>query len=189
MIGRGLLTLARVARAVRRRLNGIALRSAVDALGARSTIEPPTTIVNPERIRIGADVVIREHAWLNASDSAGAGGCSLVIGDRSYVGRFCQINAWRDVRIDDDVLIGDRVLITDADHNFGDAVLPIRHQGDEFRGAVHLRRGCWVGIGAVILPGVVVGEGAIVAANAVVTRDVAPRTVVGGVPARQLRAL
>ena len=47
----------------------------------------------------------------------------------------------------------------------------------------------WLGANVTILPGVTIGEGAIVAAGAVVTKDVAPRTVVGGVPAREIRGI
>jgi acetyltransferase-like isoleucine patch superfamily enzyme len=54
---------------------------------------------------------------------------------------------------------------------------------------VILQEGCWIGIGAVILPGVTVGRNSVVAANAVVTKDVPDRVVVGGVPARNIRQL
>ncbi len=84
-------------------------------------------------------------------------------------------------------MIADRVFISDADHLFVDKETPIKLQGDDFLGPVVLMEGCWIGIGAVILPGVTVGRNAIVAANAVVTRDVPDRVIVGGVPARLIR--
>ena len=87
------------------------------------------------------------------------------------------------------MLIADRVFISDADHNFSDRETPIRLQGDSFLGAVTLRDGCWIGIGAVILPGVTVGRNAVVAANAVVTDDVPDHAVVGGIPARVIRQI
>ncbi len=52
---------------------------------------------------------------------------------------------------------------------------------------MHLKRNCWIGAGATILPGVTVGENAMVAAGAVVSKDVEPNTVVGGVPARLIK--
>ena len=54
---------------------------------------------------------------------------------------------------------------------------------------VVLKRNCWIGAGATILPGVTVGENAIVGAGAVVTKDVEPNTVVGGIPAKLIKRL
>jgi acetyltransferase-like isoleucine patch superfamily enzyme len=121
---------------------------------------------------------------VNAKDDRGDGAPTLRIGDGTYIGRFAQINAWRNVDIGDHVLRADRVFISDADHNYLDTNAPIRLQGDSFRGAVTLREGCWIGIGAVILPGVTIGRNSVVAANAVVTKDVPDGVVVGGIPAK-----
>jgi len=93
------------------------------------------------------------------------------------------------VIIESNVLIADRVYISDADHNFEDREVPIRLQGDHFKAPVRLRTGCWIGIGAVILPGAAVGRNAVVAANAVVRQDVPDYTIVGGVPAKILREI
>jgi acetyltransferase-like isoleucine patch superfamily enzyme len=126
---------------------------------------------------------------LNAKDDRGDGSQTLIIGDGTYIGRLVQINAWRSVAIGSNVLIADRVFISDADHNFTDTNIPIRLQGDSFIGAVTLKDGCWIGIGAVILPGVTIGRNAVVAANAVVTKDVPDCVVVGGIPAKIIKQL
>lgn len=130
-----------------------------------------------------------EHAWLNAKDDRRDGQPTLRIGDGSYIGHYCQINAWREVSIGKDVLIADRVFISDADHTYDDVNVPIKLQGDAFAGAVILTDGCWVGIGAVILPGVVIGRNAVIGANSVVTHDVPDFAVVGGSPARLLHSM
>jgi acetyltransferase-like isoleucine patch superfamily enzyme len=140
-------------------------------------------------VHIGRDVTIGELAWVNAKDDRGDGAPTLRIGDGTYIGRFAQINAWRNVDIGDHVLIADRVFISDADHKHSDPNTPIRLQGDSFRGAVILREGCWIGIGAVILPGVTIGRNSVVAANAVVTKDVPDCVVVGGIPAKIITRL
>jgi len=146
----------------------------------------PATLGNPGAIAVGSDVWIREHAWLNC-ETAPPGQASLTIGSGSYLGRFIHINAKASVIIEDDVLISDRVFITDHHHGYEDLEVPIIRQPLPAGRPVRLRRGCWIGVGAAILPGVTVGVNAIVGANAVVTADVPDRAVVGGVPARIIR--
>jgi serine acetyltransferase len=144
-------------------------------------------LVGARFVNLGKNVTIGKDVWLNAKDERGHGKASLTIGDGTYLGRMVQINAWSSVVIGREVLIGDRVLITDADHNFSDTAAPILRQGDYFRGPVVLSDGCWIGAGAVILPGVNIGRNAVVAANAVVTRDVPGLTIAAGVPAQIIK--
>lgn len=110
------------------------------------------------------------------------------------VGRnvFIGLDTWLDdqfpelVVIEDDVTVSFRVMVIVHD----DAKRLDRTQagaGDGTVAPVVLGRGCYLGAGALLLPGVTVGENAVVAAGAVVTRDVPPGTVVGGVPARVLK--
>jgi len=161
----------------------------VSTWGRGSRIWPPATIVGGKGIAIGDGVTIREYAWLNTKGLREDGKPALVIDNGTYIGRFVQINAWNEVIIESNVLIAERVYISDADHNFEDREVPIRLQGDYFKAPVRLRTGCWIGIGAVILPGVTVGRNAVVAANAVVRHDVPDYTIVGGVPAKILREI
>jgi acetyltransferase-like isoleucine patch superfamily enzyme len=157
--------------------------------GAGSRLGWGAKLVEPRLIEVGCRVMIGDHVWLNAKDDRGDGTPTLRIGDNTYIGRFGQVNAWRSVTIGKDVLIADRVFVTDSEHSYKDSTAPIRSQGDCFRGAVHLCDGCWIGIGAVILPGVTIGRNAIVGANAVVTKDVPESAIAGGIPARILKPL
>lgn len=159
------------------------------AWGPGSRLGRGARLVRPELIQVSGGVCLGEQAWLNAKDDRGDGLPTLRIGSDTHIGRFAQINAWRSVNIGANVLIADRVFISDADHNFSNVDVPIGQQGDSFLGAVTLCDGCWIGIGAVILPGVTVGRNAVVAANAVVTRSVPDRTVVGGIPAKFIKHL
>jgi acetyltransferase-like isoleucine patch superfamily enzyme len=162
------------------------VKARVASLGRGSLVRGPATLYNPRVIRIGAGTHIREHVWLNGGRAEGSD-IVLNIGDGCSVGRFCQINAAHGVTIEDHVTIADRVYISDIDHEFRNRDLPVIAQGVNSKGPVRLKRGCWIGIGAVILPGVTVGRNAVVAANAVVTRDVPDFAVVGGVPARVIQ--
>lgn len=108
-------------------------------------------------------------------------GAQLTIGARSTIGQSCYIDARGGVRIDSDVSVSRGVSIVTAEHVIDDPDFGAIVAG------VHLGSRSWLGIGAIVLPGVTVGEGAVVAAGAVVTKDVEPYVVVGGAPARPLR--
>jgi UDP-3-O-[3-hydroxymyristoyl] glucosamine N-acyltransferase len=174
---------------IRDTLYTILVRQQFAAWGKATRVRAPIRVVAPHLVCVGDQVTIGEHAWINAKDERGDGKPTLTIGDGTYIGRFVHINAWRQVVIEANVLIADRVFISDADHNYEDATIPIRLQGDRFKGHVLLKEGCWLGIGVVILPGVTIGKNAVVAANAVVTADVPDRVVVGGIPARVIKYL
>ena len=137
--------------------------------------------------RIGAGAVVGDQAHVR--ERAGIGDGTVVgrasqvdadvsVGERVKIQTGCYITGFSE--LEDDVFVGPGVMLTNDDA-MG------RHPPEEpLRGAV-LRRACRVGGGAVLAPGVEIGEEAFVAAGAVVTRDVAPRAVVMGVPARQVR--
>lgn len=167
----------------------VCMSSSFSTWGRKSRLGLRASLVEPRLICVGRRVLIGEQAWLNAKDDRGDGFPTLYIGDNTYIGRMVQINAWQSVTIAENVLIGDRVFISDADHKHADVNVPISQQGDAYLGAVTLKDGCWIGIGAVILPGVTIGRNAVVAANAVVTKDVPDFAIVGGVPARLIKQL
>ncbi len=150
------------------------------ACGRGFRIGFPATIKNPGSISVGDMVVIREHAWLNCEVGDAT---TLSIGNQSYLGRFSHINALQSVVIEDEVMVSDRVHIADYQHAFHDLSRSIISQGLTDPKPVLIRSGSWLGVGSVIMPGVTVGRGAIVGANAVVTRDVPDFAIVGGVPA------
>jgi acetyltransferase-like isoleucine patch superfamily enzyme len=171
------------------------------ALGPRSRAsrEPPPPAVIGERATVCAGAVVvagaligagavvgdqshvRERAILGESTMVGRGSAvdnDVTIGARVRVQTGCYITAFS--TIEDDVFVAPGVVLANDD-------TMARHGDDyELRGAL-LRRACRVGAGAVLVPGVEVGEEAFVAAGAVVTKDVPPRAVVLGVPARQVR--
>jgi len=108
------------------------------------------------------------------------------------IGRFCRINLGctidlgADVTIGDNISIGHHVMLMSTSHEIGPAE---RRAGQVLARPIVIGSGAWLGARSVIMPGVTVGNSAIVAAGAIVTKDVPPNTVVGGVPARVLREL
>ena len=104
------------------------------------------------------------------------------IGHGVIVNHNLTIMARGGVEIDDGVMIGPHVSLLTANHDFADHYVLLC-------GKIHLERNAWIGANASILAGVTVGENAVVAAGAVVTKDVPANTVVGGNPARVLKQL
>ena len=118
------------------------------------------------------------------------GGAGLE--QRLQIGQECWFNAGCRLDLSDTITIGDRVafghevLIMTSSHDLGD---PARRAGPLYTRPVTIGTGAWLGARAVILPGVSIGAGAVIAAGAVVNRDVPPNTLVGGVPARIIKEL
>jgi UDP-2-acetamido-3-amino-2,3-dideoxy-glucuronate N-acetyltransferase len=121
--------------------------------------------------RIGSSCNICAHVLIEGD---------VVIGDRVTVKSGVQI--WDGLRVGDDVFIGPNVTFTND---------PFPRSGvrPDKLSVTHISPGASIGAGAVILPGVTVGAGAMVGAGAVVTRDVAPHSLVVGNPARHIRWL
>jgi maltose O-acetyltransferase len=113
--------------------------------------------------------------------------CGLLsIGHHTLITGGLHIDLGAPVRIGDGVRIGHDVSILTVSHAVG---APNLRAGTSFCSEVVIESGVWIASRAVILPGVTIGAGAIVAASAVVTRDVPPHTLVAGVPARVMRGL
>lgn len=131
--------------------------------------------------RVGDHAQIRAGVVIGAGSTVGSYVCvdpGVEIGARVSIQTRCYVTGG--TRIEDDVFVGPGVTLTN-DNSMN------RHGPEfEFEGPL-LRRACRVGGGSTICPGVEVGEEAFVAAGAVVTADVPPRTVVMGVPARAVR--
>jgi acetyltransferase-like isoleucine patch superfamily enzyme len=97
------------------------------------------------------------------------------------IGRLAQVTATEGVTLGDDVIIGPQVIVVSNNHVWSDPTRTIRSQG--LAGApIVIERDVWIGGQAVVLAGVTIGEGSVVAAGAVVTRDIPPWSVVTGVP-------
>ncbi len=161
--------------------------AAFGAFGEGSAIGLPGRVTRPQCIFIGERVVIHEHAWISVVAALPGVVPKLVIGDGTRIDRLLHIACVGEVEIGPDVLIGERVLISDTFHQYDDVTRPIIEQPMAPYRKVTIERGVGIGLGACIMPGVTIGENALVAAGAVVNRDVPPRTVVAGNPARVVR--
>lgn len=134
------------------------------------------------KLDLARSVIVQRYSVLNAR----AGGyISIARGTR--IGAFAVISAGQSIEIGHDVLIADRVFISDHHHEFADPDRPVIAQGSSAARPVSIGAGCWLGINVCVMPGVVLGEGCIVGAGSVVTRSFAPGSIVGGAPAQLIR--
>lgn len=120
--------------------------------------------------------------WVNIGPDVHLGdGSNIRIGNRSGLGRGCR--AYGGLTVGEQVMIGPEVAFLASNHRFDRLDVPIGRQGIGDLAPPRIEDDAWIGLRATILAGRVVGRGAIVAAGAVVTKNVAPFTIVGGNPA------
>jgi maltose O-acetyltransferase len=110
----------------------------------------------------------------------------LYFGSHCWVNTGLRLDVGATITICDHVVIGHEVMLVTSTHDQGG---PEHRAGRLTVAPIVVEQGAWLGARCMILPGVTVGRGAVVAAGAVVNRDVPPNTLVGGVPARVLREL
>ena len=111
-------------------------------------------------------------------------GKNIHIGKNVFINMGCKFQDQGGIFIGDGALIGHNVVLATLNH----AASP-KDRGSMIPAPIRIGKNVWVGANAVILPGVTIGDGAIVAAGAVVNRDVPENTVVGGVPAKVIRTI
>ncbi len=151
------------------------------AIGDNVVFEPNVLVFHPETITLGANIYIGHNTILKGYHLN-----EMVIGDHTWIGQGCFFHSAGGISIGRAVGIGPMVKIITSAHKDDRLEIPVLHSEIELK-AVVVEDGSDIGIGSILLPGVRIGEGAIVGAGSVVTRDVEPYTVVGGVPARLLR--
>jgi acetyltransferase-like isoleucine patch superfamily enzyme len=158
--------------------------------GEQSTIAfPPTVLHGVDRIEIGSKTMIGPHATLSVGMLVPMDTGTdpvLSIGDRCILGKGVSIVAHERIEIGDDTVAGHYVYVTDQNHSYRDVDLPIGRQMWK-NAPVQIGSSCWLGHGAIVVPGVTIGRHVVVAAGSVVTRDVPDFCVVAGAPARIVR--
>lgn len=146
----------------------------------------------------GAKFEMGDQSWSVAYIALGNSYSRVNIGNNVFIGSGTIIDCAEEIIIEDDVLIAYNCIINDSDSHSTKYSLRKLDLGYVMRGEkrnlattvaapIKICKGAWITAGSIILKGVTIGEGAIVAAGSVVTRDVEPWTMVGGVPAKKIR--
>lgn len=166
--------------AARDRFRAAMLRVRGAQVGARTRIGSGVVVHRPWCLELGQHCQLEHHIFMKTVTDA----TRIQLGARVFVGFNSQFDISESVHIGDDVLIAPGCFITDHNHLHA-ASSTIASQGCVSR-PVRIESDVWLGARVVVLPGVTIGRGAIIAAGAVVTRDVESMAIVAGVPARQI---
>jgi acetyltransferase-like isoleucine patch superfamily enzyme len=111
-------------------------------------------------------------------------GKNIRIGKNVFINFDCVFLDLGGITIEDNVLIAPKVSLLSEGHP-----LDPENRHSLVPGTIHIKKNAWIGAGATILPGVTIGENAVVAAGAVVSKDVPANTVVGGIPAKNIKSI
>lgn len=136
----------------------------IPGISKSAEIRPYCTILGTKNVEIGERVIIPPGTLLSTHPG----------------------NLTSKIIIEDDVLFGPNVSIYSSTHNYDNTDIPIKDQGYTSKEVI-LKKGCWLGVNTVIMPGITVGKNAVVGANSVVTKNVPDYAVVVGAPAKIIK--
>jgi len=160
--------------------------------GKNSLIASNVTLLTPQNISIGDNSSIMRHCILETCQLSTNQKPQLTIGNNVSIGEFTHITCANRITIGNNVLTGRFVLITDNAHGKNadkkELEVPPLQRTIYSKAQIEIEDNVWIGDKATILAGVRIGRGAIIAANAVVTHNVAPYSVVAGVPAVEIKS-
>lgn len=141
-----------------------------------SVIYSNVKFINPNLISVGDYTEIKDNVIIQSFGNV-------------VIGKYCQLNPFvviygGEVFIGDNVMIAPHCMISSGNHDYKQLDKPMRFAGDFTKGPIVIENDVWIGANVTITDGVRIGEGAVVAANSCVVKDVLPYTIVGGVPAK-----
>jgi acetyltransferase-like isoleucine patch superfamily enzyme len=159
------------------------------SFGKNSIIKKPYRIWNKDCIEVGKNVFIVENSFFAVSKTFKDQKFTpkVKIGNNVRIGSNFFLSSIDNITIQDDVIISDRVFVSDHAHQYENINIPIIEQPLQAGGSVLIKAGSFVGVNAVIMPGVVIGRNSVVGASSVVTKNVPDFTVVGGIPAKIIK--
>ena len=161
--------------------NGVLDISQFKEAGENVIIENGVLVFHPENIVLQNNIYVGHNTILK-----GYFNNLMVIRSNTWIGQNCFFHSAGGIDIGEAVGIGPNVKIITSAHTDSDIDLPVLYHPLEYQKVV-LMDGCDIGVGSILLPGVTIGEGAIIGAGSVVTRDIPDYSVAVGSPARVIR--
>ena len=149
------------------------------------TLLPKVYATWPHQVSLGKNCRLERELYFKY-DGVYAPGPSIFIGDRVFLGFGCEFNVRRKVELGTDCLIASGCKFIDHDHGTARRDLPMSQQLDGAEAEIVLESDVWLGANVVVLKGVRIGRGAIVAAGAVVTKSIPAYEIWGGIPAQKI---
>ena len=154
----------------------------IKKLGKGVIFEKGVWIFHPENIEIGDNVYVGHNTFLKGYYKN-----TLVIGNNTWIGQNCFLHGGGGLKIGNNVGMGPCVkILTHVHREPKDLSIPVLFCEQEYKQVI-IEDDCYIGIGTVVLPGVIIGRGSLVGAGAVVTRNIPPYSVIAGVPAKVIR--
>lgn len=157
-------------------------------MGSRCFIDDYVTIYAHPGAQGGVYLADNVHLYRWSIVELGQGAGSLRVGSNTYIQAGCILNAFvTSINIGANCMIAQHCAFMPYQHGFADADRPMREQPLTSQGDIVLEDDVWLGANVCVLDGVTIGQGAIVGAGAVVTKDIPPYAIAGGVPAHVIR--
>ncbi len=173
---------------LRIRLFTLMLSSQFSEIGHGSRIAPPLRFYGLNQMSLGEGVMINPDCWLQTIPGLGdEHSPKLIIKAHAGIGMGAHISAAKQIVIEEHVLLGRNVHISDHAHAFENVKIPIMQQGINEIAPVSIGRGTWLGQNVVVLPGVTIGLHCIIGANSVVRSSIPDFSVAVGAPARVVK--
>lgn len=146
---------------------------------------PEIIVTWPHQVRIGNNCKL-DYGIYFKFDGIWQHGPRIIIGDRCFLGALVEFNIRQKITLGVDCLIASGCKFIDHDHDFSSREMPVNVQADGAEKAIILEEDVWLGVNVVVLKGVKIGRGAIVAAGSIVNKSIPQYEIWAGVPARKV---
>lgn len=151
----------------------------------KAVILSPLRIDGACRIELGHST-IGYKCWIAANPLTGSDQCTLIINDGCSIGNFNHIYSTRKIVIEENVLIADRVYISDNLHEYENIDMPVKEQSIKQLDSVTIGKDSWIGENVCVI-GASIGKHSVIGANSVVTHSIPDYSVAVGVPAKVVK--
>ena len=156
--------------------------------GRNVYIHPGVKIVRPQFISIGDNVRIGKYTDIYVHpERRDSKELILKIENGVHIGNYNIIGVRNSVVLEENALLGPRVIIADHSHRYENVKMPVKSQAVTEGGPVRIERDCWIGANVFVFPNVTIGRHAVIGANSIVNRNIPPYSVAVGAPARVIK--